>query len=209
MDEHGADPENWDDVQAWQQRLHSPPDPVAEIEAAAAARGIESFCLVIDQFEEVFQWTRERGPGEVQIMVDLMHKVAKSGEGRHFFILAMMRSDYIGDCAQFPGLASVINDCQYFLPALSDVGLLRCIVEPAGLFGGKVDEPLADRLRMTRLDAAGLLPALQHVLMRMASRHFGETAWTLTREDFDAVGGTAALSQHADELFDELALRRI
>ncbi len=106
----GADP-----AEAWRQVLLFAADPAETIEAAIAQTDIDSFCLVIDQFEESFRWARERGPSEVQVMVDLMRRVAE-GEGRRFFILVTMRSDYIGDCGQFPGLPDVLNICQYFLP---------------------------------------------------------------------------------------------
>jgi hypothetical protein len=190
---------------AWRQVLLFAPDPVEAIEAAIRRKGIDSFCLVIDQFEESFRWADERGPSEVQVMVDLMRKVAVGGSGRRFFILATMRSDYIGDCGRFPGLTSVINTCQYFLPTLSDLGLLQCIVEPARMFGGDVEPALVDRLRLAAAAEQDALPPLQHLLMRMtAVRDRSDPGWLLMRDDFDTVGGANALSQHANQLFDEL-----
>jgi len=187
----------------WAQALIFPDSVVERIEAACVAAGIDTFCLVVDQFEEAFRWARECGPEDVQVLTDVLGHVAASTAGRRFFVLTTMRSDYIGDCAQFAGLSTVINECQFFLPNLDARGLLRSIVDPARQFGGSVDEALANRLRFSAAGERDPLPTLQHLLMRMAERaRAGGTPWTIDCTDLEAAGtGGVALSRHADELF--------
>ncbi|TMJ12475.1 MAG: ATP-binding protein [Alphaproteobacteria bacterium] len=194
---------------AWRQVLLFASDADQIIERAVEAAGFDSFVLLIDQFEESFRWAREHEPSEVQVMVDLMRRVAEGEAGRRFFILTTMRSDYIGDCGQFPGLTAVINACQYFLPTLNDLGLLQCIVEPAKLFRGTVEPALADRLRMGAAAQQDALPPLQHALMRMAERKMASgDGWEINRDDYEKVGGADALSQHANQIFDALVAER-
>lgn len=175
---------------------------VEVVEERIVASGLDAFCLVIDQFEEIFPWIRERGRSDVEVLVTLLCEAAKGKEGRRFFALVTMRSDYLGQCAQFPDLSLVINRGQYFLPNLDDDGLYRAITEPAGLFGGSVTPALADRLRFSASNRQDQLPVLQHVLMRMAEsvRH-SDGPWVLDLPQLtEAEGETGALSEHAEEI---------
>lgn len=179
---------------------------VEVVEERIVASGLDAFCLVIDQFEEIFPWIRERGRSDVEVLVALLCEAAKGKDGRHFFALVTMRSDYLGQCAQFPDLSVVINRAQYFLPNLDDDGLYRAITEPAGLFGGSVTPALADRLRFSASNRQDQLPVLQHQLMRMAEsvRHAGGP-WVLDSPHLAEVEGeTGALSEHAEEIYRAL-----
>jgi hypothetical protein len=179
---------------------------VEVVEERIVASGLDAFCLVVDQFEEIFPWIRERGRSDVEVLVALLCEAAKDKEGRRFFALVTMRSDYLGQCAQFPDLSVVINRGQYFLPNLDDDGLYRAITEPAGLFGGSVTPALADRLRFSAGNRQDQLPVLQHVLMRMAEsvRHAGGQ-WVLDLPYLvQAEGETGALSEHAEEVYGAL-----
>jgi hypothetical protein len=186
----------------WAHALIFPNAIVERIDAACAAAKTDTFCLLIDQFEEVFRWARECGREDVQLLTDVLAKVSE-GTACRFFVMLTMRSDYLGDCAQFGGLSTVINDCQFFLPNLDDRGLLRSIVDPPKLFGGSIDQVLANKLRFAASAERDPLPTLQHLLMRMAERkRAGGNPWVLTIDDFDyARRGSGALSAHADALF--------
>ena len=109
-----------------------------EVEAAIKRRRGASLCLLIDQFEELFRWAHEQSGEEAQLLVDLLCQVIE-GRSPHFFVIVTMRSDFFGQCSQFEGFAEVVNRCQYLLPRMDDLSLLRAIHEPAVLYGGKID----------------------------------------------------------------------
>lgn len=207
------------DAAAWTSALLFAPDIVERIEAAIAAKGIDILCLVIDQFEEIFAWARERRVSDVEAMCRLLAALARPGAGQRLIVIATMRSDFLGQCAQFPALGRVINTCQYFLNALDDRMVERAIRDPAALFGGSVDDALVTRLKTEANGALDALPVLQHALMRMAARKQQKgwrEPWRVTLDDYRDViaepeGGSAppglpgnALSVHAEEIRAEL-----
>ena len=193
--------------ESWLDRLAIERDLVGTIEQRLRGKNA-TFCLVIDQFEEIFRWAEERDRAEAEFLVDFMRAAAAGDRaGRNFFVLATMRSDYLGQCAQFRDFAPVVNDCQYLLDNLDEFGVLRAIQEPAERFSGSVDPVLADRLRFMAKDDVDALPILQHTLMRMydalASK---EPGWVLSLTALDGVSGEAGpLSEHAEAIYQEVA----
>jgi energy-coupling factor transporter ATP-binding protein EcfA2 len=165
------------------------------------------FCLLIDQFEELFRFAREGGREEAEQFVELICDHANSPIPGLFLILTM-RSDYIGMCAQFDRFAEVVDRCQYLLPRMDNLALLRAICEPAQLYGGRIENPVANRLLSAARREEDSLPILQHTLMRASARarerHAEGDGWTVTAEDLrDVEGkdGAGALSTHAEEVF--------
>jgi len=201
------------DTTDWTEALLFDPDIIERIETAIEERGLDLLCLVLDQFEEIFAWARDRRAADVEVMCRLMAALSQPKKGRRFVIIATMRSDFLGQCAQFPALRGVINTCQYFLAGLDDTMLERAIRDPAKLFGGDVDDALVTRLRTEAASTLDALPVLQHALMRMAAPKFAlGPGWRLTLEDYGRVTTPAegtwvppgfvnnALSVHAEEI---------
>ena len=183
-----------------------------DIEAALCAKGA-SLCLLIDQFEELFRYAKEKSREEAELLTQLLRALA-SEENRapHFFVILTMRSDYLGECSRFDGFAETVNACQYLLPRLDDFGLLRAIHEPATLYGGKIDSAVGDRLLFAARQEEDALPVLQHALMRACAhareRHGHREGWTTTTADLQAIEGKhGALSEHADEVLTEFQAR--
>jgi predicted chitinase len=198
-----ADPE--DPEQSWLDRIVVERDLVGTIERRLGDTRA-TFCLIVDQFEEIFRWAEERDRAEAEFLVDFMKSVSQREAGsRNFFILATMRSDYLGQCAQFNGFAGVVNQCQYLLDNLDEFGILRAIHEPAERFGGSVEAVLADRLRFSSKDDADALPILQHSLMRMYDALPDKgPGWVLGLEGLAEVSGDdGALSEHAEAIYRE------
>jgi hypothetical protein len=171
--------------------------------------GSERLCLLIDQFEELFRYAREGGREESQLFVELLCDSAKSPLSGLFIVLAM-RSDYIGQCARFEGFAEVVDRCQYLLPRMDNLALLRAIHEPARLFGGTIEAKVADRLLFAARREEDSLPILQHTLMRAcgyARERYGRrsSGWTVTAKELEKVEGeSGALSTHAEEILSKL-----
>ncbi|MEJ8851594.1 ATP-binding protein [Variovorax rhizosphaerae] len=157
----------------------------------------DHLCLLIDQFEELFEHARMAGgEAEARGLTDFLVAMAVTPP-RGLYLAVTMRSEYLGACAHFPGLAEAVNKHQYLLPPMGTADLLRAIREPAGLYGGEVEPALAERLA---LDAQGPdgLPLVQHALMLMSPATPDTEGWRLTLDQYPADGLGGMLSRHAD-----------
>src|SRR5262245_46179289 len=118
-----------------------------------------------------------------------------------------MRSDFLGDCAQFLGLPEAINDGQYLIPRMSRDERRAAITGPVAVAGGAITLPLINRLLNDVGDNPDQLPIMQHAMMRTwdyraAHQRNGEP---LGLEHYEAIGTMSeALSRHADEALGEL-----
>ena len=123
-------------------------------------------CLVLDQFEELFRFAREIDRDEAEILSEvLLGFESDPPPGVHGIIT--MRSDHLGDCGRFQGLAELINQTQYLLPRMDRDALLRAIREPARLYHGQVTIDLALKLIEDSAGEQDALPLVQHCLMRL------------------------------------------
>ena len=187
------------------------------VDAAASAR-LEGHKLlvVIDQFEELFRFRAARAVAaddEASAFVKLLLEAARQREVPVYVVLTM-RSDFLGDCAQFQGLPEAINDGQYLIPRMTRDERRFAIVGPVRVARARMTEPLVNRLLNDVGDNPDQLPILQHALMRTwdewrARRPEHEAAHTAGPKIdlccYEAIGGMSdALSRHADEAYTEL-----
>ena len=182
------------------------------VDAARQARlqDHEKLLVVVDQFEELFRFRAARSlssPGDdASAFVKLLLEAAQQREVS-IYVVPTMRSDFLGDCAQFQGLPEAINDGQYLIPRMTRDERRFAITGPVGVKRCKITEPLVNRLMNDVGDNPDQLPILQHALMRTwnywaAHRRNGEP---IGLEHYEAIGTmTDALSRHADEAFNEL-----
>jgi mannitol/fructose-specific phosphotransferase system IIA component (Ntr-type) len=166
--------------------------------------------LLVDQFEEIFRYHQKGGSDEADAFVGLL--LASAAQTRlPIYVVITMRSDFLGDCALFSGLPEAINDSQYLTPRLSREQCRLAISGPARVFGGTVAPALVNRLLNEFGPNPDQLPLLQHALMRMwdsARRDSGEASAgvTIGLAHYERIGGLArAMSDHADEVLDELS----
>lgn len=196
------------EVQSWARLLSASPDWRRDISAIVSAAGA-TLCIIIDQFEEIFAVHRTAYGPEVRRVIEFLISLGEPApEGtalgkRALSVILTMRSDYLGHCAVWDGFAEAVNRCQYLLPKLSNVGLLRAIHEPGRRGGPIVDEAVADRLLPTIGREVDGLPILQHALMRSwqkAGTVDGRKVIDL--DALEAAGGVeGALSKHANEAY--------
>jgi tetratricopeptide (TPR) repeat protein len=187
------------------------------VDAARAAR-LEGHKLlvVIDQFEELFRFRAARAVAaddEASAFVKLLLEAARQREVPVYVVLTM-RSDFLGDCAQFQGLPEAINDGQYLIPRMTRDERRFAIVGPVRVARARMTEPLVNRLLNDVGDNPDQLPILQHALMRTwdewrAKRPEHEAAHAAGPKIdlccYEAIGGMSdALSRHADEAYTEL-----
>ncbi len=184
--------------------------------------------LLVDQFEELFRFMREsptsantlgkdegdrkdqaaglRGAStadESQAFVKLLLAAAHSSVP--VYVVLTMRSEFLGNCANFSGLPEAINHGLYLLPQMSREQLRDVIQEPIQVCGGQISPRLVSRL-LNDLGDADQLPILQHAMMRMWSE------WSPNRqggpidlEHYKNIGELrASLSAHAEETYETL-----
>jgi hypothetical protein len=174
----------------------------------------DNLLVVVDQFEELFRF-KQASPGagredEAAAFVKLLLEAAKQQETPIYVVLTM-RSDYLGDCAQFRDLPEAINDGQYLIPRMTRDQRREAITGPVAVGGAKITPRLVNRLLNDVGDNPDQLPILQHALMRTwdywAQHHKNDEPIDLPH--YEAIGGMAkALSLHADEAYHELTTPR-
>ncbi|MGO9741139.1 MAG: hypothetical protein ACLPN5_06425, partial [Roseiarcus sp.] len=177
---------------------------------ASVASGIEglagkSLCILVDQFEELFRFEKETSRDEAELFVDLISRAAgdEASPAVDVRVVVTMRSEFLGECARFAGLAETINRTQYLVPRMDDEAMLRAVRRPAEMYGGSVGEALAEKLVASVRGREDELPLLQHGLMLMwdaaRARAAPGAKPVLDGAKVDEAGGLAALlSNHAD-----------
>jgi len=188
--------------------LRRGPRGLEEVLAEARLPEGTSLLVIVDQFEEIFRFRRHGDPAEAAAFVNLLLHTAASKQHPVYVVLTM-RSDYLGDCAVFPGLPEALNDAQFLVPRLSRTQLETAITGPASLFDGDVDEVLLNRILNELGSQPDQLPLMQHALMRMWSlpdedREEGASR-VLDLDGYEAIGGLEhALSNHVSAVSREL-----
>jgi len=174
----------------------------------------ENLLVVVDQFEEIFRFRRmskREGPeDEAAAFIKLLLE-AKRQTDVPVYIVITMRSDFLGDCAQFRDLPEAINDGQYLIPRMTRDQRREAITGPVAVGGGEISGRLVNRLLNDVGDDPDHLPILQHALMRTWEHwtHDRSNGEPIDLRHYDAVGTMSdALSRHADEAFAELPNER-
>lgn len=169
-----------------------------------------NYLILIDQFEELFRFKdslEANSVNETLAFVNLLTEAVNYPDSP-IYVAITMRSDFIGDCAQFPELTSRINDSHYLIPQLTREQKRRAIEGPVAVGGAKISSRLTQQLLNDLGDNPDQLPILQHSLMRTWSywennRDYDEEPLDL--KHYEAIGTMSeALSQHANEAYDEL-----
>jgi WD40 repeat protein len=170
----------------------------------------ENLLVVVDQFEELFRFRQlievENSKEDAAAFVRLLLETGRRSEEKIYVVLTM-RSDFLGDCAQFQGLPEAINDGQYLIPRMTRDERREAVTGPVAVGGGRITDPLVNQLLNDMGDNPDQLPILQHALMRTwdyweGVRRDGEP---IDLPHYWAVGGMSeALSRHAEEAYGEL-----
>jgi len=179
--------------------------------------------LVVDQFEELFRYRGldgSAGPAgasgldapagqasaDARAFVDLLLDAAAQ-QALPIWIVLTMRSDFLGDCAQFFGLPEAINRGQYLVPRLTRDERRAAIAGPVAVAGARIDPVLLTRLVNDVGDNPDQLSILQHALHRTWARWLADGGQgPLALVHYEAVGTMArALDAHAEEAYAALA----
>lgn len=173
----------------------------------------ENVFFLIDQFEELFRYKDAEDPieafNEAQQYVNLILE-AVSQKKVPVYVALTMRSDFIGSCSVFPGLTKLINHSNYLVPQMTREQKRLAIEGPVAVAGGKISGRLIKRILSDVSADQDQLPIIQHAMMRtwdywLMNHEPGEL---IDIRHYNAIGKVSqALSQHANEAYEELAPR--
>ncbi|MGI9293748.1 MAG: hypothetical protein ACR2PS_07170 [Pseudomonadales bacterium] len=170
----------------------------------------ENLLVVVDQFEELFRFKSSRSnvnaADEAAAFVKLLLEACKQ-ESTPIYVVLTMRSEFLGDCTQFRDLPEAINEGQYLIPRMTRDQRKEAITGPVAVSGARMAPRLMQRLLNDVGDNPDQLPILQHAMMRTwdnwAQQQQPDEPIDISH--YEAIGTmTEALSQHADEAFNEL-----
>jgi hypothetical protein len=192
------------DLAALRQTLGATSGGLVEAVRRAGLAPGESLLVVVDQFEELFRFAHEDGHGDAEgqasLFVGLLLRAVESDVP--IYVTLTMRSDYQGDCAQFPGLPEALNRSQYLVPRLTRDQRREAIVRPLELVGTAAAPRLVNRLLNDAGDDPDQLPVLQHALLQ-TYRHWRQAGGRgeIDLPGYEAIGGIAnALGKHGDDI---------
>ncbi len=179
-----------------------------------AVRGLlppnKSLLILLDQFEETFRFSgegMEHNDDDSTQFVNLIIDAVRQRDVPIYVVLTI-RSDFLGDCARFEGLPEAINDGHYLVPRLTNDQNKSVITGPVNYAEGKISPRLVQRVINDLGDNPDQLPVLQHALMRTWDiwKENAESGEPMDIRHYEMIGGMEhALSNHADEAFNELS----
>lgn len=164
--------------------------------------------VLVDQFEELFRFPERAEQAaaldEARAFVNLL--LAAAGQrDLPIYVVLTMRSEFLGQCAAFSGLAEAITDGLYLLPDMARDQLREVIQQPVIAHHGQITERLINRLLNDLGRNADQLPILQHALMRLWAHWLplhGKGPMDLQHYEF--IGELkGSLSAHAEKIYNE------
>ncbi|PWT82033.1 MAG: hypothetical protein C5B57_09380, partial [Blastocatellia bacterium] len=174
----------------------------------AKLRERENLLVVVDQFEELFRYQAQSQ--DTLAFVNLLLE-ARSQTAVPIYIVLTMRSDFLGDCAAFEGLAEGINQGQYLIPRMTRDERRAAISGPIAVGGARITQVLLTRLVNDVGDNPDQLSILQHALNRTWAwwRRESASRAALDLPHYEATGTMSeALDRHADKAYDEMRTAR-
>jgi ABC-type oligopeptide transport system ATPase subunit len=193
--------------------LRSGSHGLIEVSRYLQEQELDNVFFMIDQFEELFRFqevsSEEEAFNESQEYVNLILNAIQQRDVPVYSAITM-RSDFIARCSVFPGLTDEINKSNYLVPQMSREQKKMVIEGPVAVGGGRISQRLVKKLLSDVGKNQDQLPILQHALLRTWDYwiHNREEDEPMDLRHYNAVGKISqALSQHANELFEELTSR--
>jgi WD40 repeat protein len=170
----------------------------------------KNYLILVDQFEELFRFkdsSNLQSVNETLAFINLLMEAINHADVP-IYVAITMRSDFIGECSQFPELTKQINDSQYLIPQMTREQKRRAITGPVAVGNAEIAPRLTQQLLNDLGDNPDQLPILQHALMRTWDywSHFRDyDDEPLDIKHYEAIGTMSeALSMHANEAYEEL-----
>ena len=175
----------------------------------------ENLLVIVDQFEELFRFSKyERennlGKSDAVHFIRILLSATRQKECP-VYVLLTMRSDFLGDCAEFRGLPEAINNGQYLVPRMIRDEIREAITGPVTVSTAAISQRLVTRLLNDINNDTDQLPILQHAMMRTWDAWYKRNQYNtpIDFEDYEVIGTMEhALSLHADEAYSELTTEK-
>jgi energy-coupling factor transporter ATP-binding protein EcfA2 len=171
----------------------------------------QNYLILADQFEELFRFRNKQddvdAANEAFAYVRLILNAVQQSEVP-IYVIMTMRSDFIGECAQYQELTELINTSHYLIPQMNRDNFRLAITGPVAVGGGRITDKLVNELLNDLGDNPDQLPILQHALMRTWNFWIEHTSGqeAMDVEHYEAIGRLEkALSNHANEAYNELS----
>ena len=120
------------------------------VEAILQSRRSEdkNYLILVDQFEELFRFKDSSDTGSVNETLAFVNLLIEAMNYMDvpIYVAITMRSDFIGDCAQFPDLTKKINDSHYLIPQMTREQKRRAIDGPIAVGGADITQRLTQQL---------------------------------------------------------------
>lgn len=173
----------------------------------------ENLLIVVDQFEELFRFRRYEkennlGKSDATHFIQLLLAAAQQKECL-VYVLLTMRSDFLGDCAEFRGLPEAINLGQYLVPRMTREQIREAITMPVAVSMTTITQRLVTRILNDINNDTDQLPVMQHAMMRTWNAWYErqQINTPIDFADYEQIGTMEkALSQHADEAYEDLTI---
>ncbi|MFG3004425.1 nSTAND1 domain-containing NTPase [Streptomyces calvus] len=154
--------------------------------------------LVVDQFEELY--TLGADPADRDAFIDRL--LAATDADSRLRVVIAVRADFLGRCAEHPGLTAALQDATLLAGPMSRTELREAIVRPAAADGLIVERSLTDRLLDEVEGEPGALPLMSHALLETWRHRSGRA---LTETAYEAAGGLhGAVVRTAEQVYGEL-----
>jgi energy-coupling factor transporter ATP-binding protein EcfA2 len=182
-----------------------------------------NFLLIVDQFEDLLRDEQKEHQTDIQAFIALLLVTANQRE-LALYIVITLRSEFMGDCAQFQGLPESLNAGQFLIAGLTREQQEQMIREPVRICSGNIEEQVVNRLLEDMPPNPDHLPIFQHCLRRLWLQAKTRTAATkpkpdsgaaetsrtdgivMTLDDYEAIGRiNHALSNHVAEAINTFA----
>jgi WD40 repeat protein/class 3 adenylate cyclase len=153
--------------------------------------------IVVDQFEEVFNATRDEA--ERQAFIDLL-----TTERARLKVVVAIRADHYGHCAAYPALARLIGTNQVLVGPLTRAELAAVVEHPAQRVGLRVEPELTAALLDDIGDEPGTLPLLSTALLELwQARDRGRLTLAAYHQTGGVRGAVARLAEAAYGSLDD------
>jgi hypothetical protein len=156
------------------------------------------FCIIVDQFEEVFTLCQDREEREQFIHILRYATILAGGQT---VVVITLRADFLTRAAEYPSLAEMLSSYQFIVSLMDDDDLQQAIAAPAQLVGSQLEEGLVDVILRDVGHEPGLLPLMEHALTQLWEKRRHDHLMTL--QAYSEIGGVqGALAKRANALFD-------
>ncbi|WP_439517045.1 ATP-binding protein, partial [Limnospira sp.] len=156
--------------------------------------------VVVDQFEEVFTLCKD--DEERKAFIANLLCAAKDAD-RHTSVIVTMRSDFLRETQQYPGLDGLFSSNGFLVPSMQREELEMAIAKPAELAGHSLEPAIIQLLIEQTKGREGALPLLQFALQRIWEGLEDGIDPAETLEKIGGVGG--ALAGEVQRLYESLS----